>query len=45
MEWLEEQKLALINMFREFPVLWDPKDKNYHKRNRKLDARTELEKN
>ncbi len=43
--WSKEEKLALINMYRVFLILWDPKDKNYYKRNRKLDTWVKLEKN
>lgn len=37
-EWDHERILYFIDLYHECPELWDPRDKNYHMRNKKQDA-------
>lgn len=37
-QWTEEKCLNLIEIYQNYPVLWDPKDSNYYKKNLKADA-------
>ncbi|XP_024878151.1 repellent protein 1-like [Temnothorax curvispinosus] len=37
-EWTECRVLALIEDIKQYPCLWDPKDKDYKSRNRKFDC-------
>lgn len=38
MEWTNEKTLALIELYRSQPCLWDPKSKLYKLMNKKQDA-------
>lgn len=38
MEWCEEDMLTLIQAYKSFPVLWNPSDKEYFKKPKKMDA-------
>ncbi|XP_060809368.1 uncharacterized protein LOC106141896 [Amyelois transitella] len=42
MEWTEENCLRLIETYKRFPVLWDPKDQYYYRKNVKNDAWKEI---
>ncbi|XP_069363698.1 uncharacterized protein [Maniola hyperantus] len=42
MEWTEENCLRLIETYKRFPVLWDPKDQYYYRKNLKNDAWKEI---
>jgi hypothetical protein len=37
-EWEDEKCLNLIDIYRNTPILWDPKDKRYYKKHLKEDA-------
>ncbi|PNF43473.1 hypothetical protein B7P43_G10813 [Cryptotermes secundus] len=36
MEWSEGDILGLIEAYRSFPVLWNPGEKDYYKKNKKV---------
>uniref|UniRef100_A0AAR5PH17 MADF domain-containing protein n=1 Tax=Dendroctonus ponderosae TaxID=77166 RepID=A0AAR5PH17_DENPD len=38
MEWSEESILNLIATYKSYKILWDPKDQDYFKKERKMDA-------
>jgi hypothetical protein len=38
MEWLEGDILGLIEAYKSFPVLWNPAESDYYKKNKKSDA-------
>jgi hypothetical protein len=38
MEWDDEKCLDLIEIYRNNPLLWDPKDRMYYKKHLKDDA-------
>ncbi|XP_063242791.1 uncharacterized protein LOC134542453 [Bacillus rossius redtenbacheri] len=38
MEWSEEDMLGLIEVYRTHPVLWDPSNRDYYKKAKKMDA-------
>ncbi len=40
--WTEEMCLNLIHIYREFPVLWNPRCDEYYKKNKKIDAWSEI---
>lgn len=42
MECMEENCLRLIETYKRFPVLWDPKDQYYYRKNLKNDAWKEI---
>lgn len=42
MEWTEENCLRVIETYKRFPVLWDPKDQYYYRKNLKNDAWKEI---
>lgn len=42
MNWSQEKVLLLIELYRERPILWDTKRKDYKDRNKKSDALTEI---
>ncbi len=44
-DWSHEQIEKLINEYRKNPQLWDPKDNNYHMKNKKNDAWMSIAKN
>jgi hypothetical protein len=41
-EWDDEKCLNLIEIYRNNPLLWDPKDRNYYKKHMKGDAWDEI---
>lgn len=41
-EWDDEKILSLIELYREKPVIWDPKNKDFYKKHLKLDAWEEI---
>jgi hypothetical protein len=42
MEWDDEKWLHLIEIYKNKPILWDPKDRNYYKKHLKEDAWGEI---
>lgn len=42
MEWPEDKCLTLIELYRNYTVLWDPQDKNFKNKNLKEDAWVEI---
>lgn len=38
MEWPEETSLILVEIYKSFKNLWDPKDKDYFKKDKKVDS-------
>ncbi|XP_069688648.1 uncharacterized protein [Periplaneta americana] len=38
MEWSEEEMLGLVEEYKLCPVLWNPSDKDYYKKHKKIDA-------
>lgn len=42
MEWTDESCLRLIETYKRFPILWDPKDPYYYRKNQKNDAWREI---
>jgi hypothetical protein len=42
MEWDDEKCLNLIEIYRNNPLLWDPKDRNYYKKHQKDGAWAEI---
>lgn len=41
-EWSHEVIEKLVNMYRQRPELWNPKNNNYHIKNKKHDAWAEI---
>lgn len=42
MEWTEENLLRLIDIYKQYPVLWNPANEDYYKKPKKLDAWKEI---
>lgn len=42
MEWSDEKCLTLIELYRNYTVLWDPQDENFKNKNLKEDAWVEI---